>query len=352
MSLRHEFPPHPRLALPSEAYCVAWMDALIGFLPQLASRQRELITRLSGWGSWKEMIAACQGVRGIKASGHSIEHLLEQLSAHRDLLIHEFGIKPAYANHYLWNNPLGSVEIHTFNEAVPEALYGENEKPSSDLMQIIADLDRLNRGMLLGTDEGTARACGFIDPGVHLALCQYLGWELSLDTASAPIHGCVSADILGRVQNSELGVIEIYTTGLTSTPDDKIDEPFDLLLEWANTHQASIKAPLIILYPQPALRTLPQGPISIFGVLVTDGLAWNLPLSSAAKNLDDYLIDVMASPNLDAPSLFDIDFELALRFNSCKARVHDGMTKEQAQALIPKVYVEGSGWGKIKLEAS
>ncbi|MNN66414.1 hypothetical protein D3C81_1819900 [compost metagenome] len=100
------------------------------------------------------------------------------------------------------------------------------------------------------------------------------------------------------------------------------------------------------------LRMLPQGPISIFGTLVADGLAWHLPLSVAARNMTDYLVEVMSSPSLDAPTLFDTDFELARRFTFCKARVHDGMTKEQAQVLLPKVYVEGSGWGKIKLEAS
>lgn len=351
MSQRHENSTGS-ISLPSEAYCVAWMDSLIGFLPQLASRQREIITRLAGWGSWQEMLAACHGGQGFNVSDHTVEQRLDRLSAQRSILIHEFGIKPAYANHFLWNNPLGSTHIFAFNQAGPAALYRANEKPSPELAQIIAELDQRNRAMFACTDEGGARACAFVDPGVHIGLCQFLGWELSVDTATPPIHGFVSADILGKVTTSELGAIEVYTTGLTRSPDDKIDEHFDLLLDWAATHQAAVQVPLIILYSQPMLRNLPQGPISIFGALVVEGNAWNLPLSAAAKNLADYLIDVMASPNLDAQPLFDTDFELARRFHFCKALVHDGITREEAQATIPVIYVEGSGWGKFNLKAS
>jgi hypothetical protein len=352
VSLRHEYSNTTGLSLPSEAYCVAWMDALTSYLPLLASRQREIITRLAGWASWRELIAGCHIDGGFNMFDLSIEQRLGSLAAHRSILIHEFGVKAAYANHWLWNNPLGSKTIFEFKEADPSALYGADEKPSSNLPQILIDLDRHNLGMFADTEEGSQRACAFIDPAVHLGLCQHLGWELILDTDSEPVPGRVSADILGKIKTDELGEIEVYTTGLTRSPDDKVDENFDLLMDWAITHQATRDAPLIILYSEPMLRSLTQGPISVFGMLVADGNGWSLPLSSAARNIVDYSVDVMSALTLDAPVFLDIDFALARRFIFCKAREHDGMTREQAQALKPTVHVEGSGWGKIKLVAS
>lgn len=352
MLLHHENGSPPRQALPSKAYCIAWMDALTGFLPGTASRQREIITRLSGWASWPDMLAGCNGESGYSVSDLSQEHRFVRLASHRDMLIHEFGIKPAYANHLLWCNPLGAEFIFELNEAHPSALYGASEKPGTCLSEIIAELDRHNLGKLLGSDESIERAEGFIDASVYVALCQFLGWELNMDTESPPVPGYVSVDILGTVQDKELGVVDIYTTGLTCSPEDRYDEPHDLLLGWAKQHQAGKKGPLIILYSLPMVRNLPTGPVSIFGVVVADGTAWSLPLSGAAKNLGDYLIEVMSSPKLDSPPLLDIGFGLARRFIFCKAREHDGLTKEEAQALTVLVHIEGSGWGKMILSAS
>jgi hypothetical protein len=352
VSLLLEIAPESRLTLPSEEYCIKWMDVLTQFLPGLASRQREVITRLAGWRVWDDMLAACTGQSGYRVDEISCNERLERLASHRSILIHNFKVRPAYANHFLWCNPLGADLLYELNESPPFAIYGADESPSLEMSKILTDLDRHNQGNILQSEESQARAGAFIDAAVHVALCQFLGWDLIIETDAPPVPGLVSVDILGTVRDSELGEVSIYRTGLSRSPNDHYDEPHELLLSWARHHQATTSGPLIVLYSQVLVRNLPAGPISIFGLLVVDGNAWGLPLSASAKNLADYLIEVMASPNLDAPNLFDIDFELARRFAFCKALEHDGMSKDQARELRPTIYVEGSGWGKIMLGAS
>lgn len=352
MSLLLENTAELRLSLPSEGYCIKWLDVLTQFLPGLASRQREVITRLAGWRSWSEMVSACTGQPGYRVADVSCDARMERLAQHRSILIHDFKVRPAYANHFLWCNPLGADLLYELNESPPSAIYGADESPSAEMSKILEDLDRQTLGYFLQSDESLERAGAFIDAAVHVGLCQFLGWDLNIDTQAPPAPGFVSADILGTVRDSELGEVSIYRTGLSRSPNDHYDEPFELLLSWARHHQTEMSGPMIVLYSQVLVRNLPAGPISIFGLLIVDGNAWSLPLSSSAKNMADFLIEVMASPNLDAPSLFDTDFELARRFVFCKALEHDGLSKEEAKALRPTIYVEGSGWGKIMLGAS
>lgn len=341
-----------RLSLPSEEYCIGWLDALTQFIPCLNARRREVITRLSGWHSWSEMVAACTGQPGYLVADLSSNTRMERLALHRSILIQDFNVRPAYANHFLWCNPLGANLIFELPECPTSALYGNEESPSNDMSEILADLDRTAHGYFLQSDECLQRSGAFIDPAVHVALCQYLGWDLTIDTHAKTVPGFVSVDALGTVRDIEFGEVSIYRTGLSSTPNDHYDEPHDLLLSWARNHQAAISGPLIILYSQVSVRKLPAGPISIFGLLIADGNVWSLPLSSYAKNMADFLIEVMASPNLDAPQLFDLNFEIACRFVLCKALKHDGLLDDDASALQPTVYVEGNGWGKIILCAS
>ncbi|MDU7559321.1 MAG: hypothetical protein E7K65_15950, partial [Pseudomonas sp.] len=170
------------MIFPAEDYARAWVGCLAGFLPGLKDRSREVFLRLSGWHHWNAMVEACNPEQNcvFMTEDLSPELRLSTLAEHRSILIHEFGVKPATANFFLWANPLGSFELVPLRAAVKESLYQEGESPSSRLDKILIALDQENRALVPGTEENHRRGCHFTNERVYMAMFQHLGWNLEL----------------------------------------------------------------------------------------------------------------------------------------------------------------------------
>lgn len=345
----NSLPPTPINTI-SEEYCEGWVQCLISFMPDLKHDARRLLVRLAGWADWDSMIAsgciAASGVDRQSSKGHTTGSLCIH-NAHRHIMIHEFGVIPAYANHFLWLNPVGQNQLFAFDHAAKQPLYAPGQRPSLQLPNIIAALDTDNRGRISDTDESQARGFKFTHPEVYASLLDFLGWDFTVQEHDAEIPPLIPLTRLGFLKDAELGSVEVFTTGLSVEPYALYDQPFEFVNHWALERQVNSTTPVVVLYSEPCVMERHGNCFSCFGFISEGGRTWPLILTKKMKTIADAACEIIGHQQVLGASLSDDGYELALRFSLTKRRSEMGASTPAGVRIL----AGPSGWGEIHLSS-
>lgn len=295
------------------------------------------------------MVENCEPTSGFEVFDIAPSERLATHKKHRDILIREFGVKPAYADYFLWSNPVGADTTIRVSPSHDGALYGPGETPSSNLPAILEALDEANLGRLPGTDQAFTREQAYTDPQVYLAMFQHLGWPFEIDADGLwSVPTFVPADSLGSILDPELGTIPVFYTGLTSNPESHYDHSMQVLTDWARQQQSGSPSPLVVLFSEPMVKTTKDGSTSVFGIVVSDGNCWMLPLRQGYESAASMLVEAMASGSIMSAEVQDLELIMARRFANAKEDLANPNRPAVGQAATVITY-EGSGWGRVSV---
>lgn len=340
------------MVFPAEDYALAWVACLAGYLPGLKYRSREALLRLSGWPHWNDMVAACNPAKHCVTEdiGRNPAQRLASLAEHRAIIIHEFGVKPAFANTFLWANPLGSYDLVPLRAAAEGALYREGERPSDKLSEILQRLDSENLALIPGTEDNIIRAFTYTCDRVYLAMFEHLGWALKLDDGSDfGIPPGLPISRLGDIQDPELGAVPVFLTGMTPDPYLPSDETTNAIYNWITSPTGGKQTTAVVLFRQPQLQVIDKIETSIFGSFIEGHSAFHLTLAATSKSLGSVVGDVVPGESLPVPEHQDRGFELAMRFVRAMERYCDFPELHMDGIAQPVVLAGGTGWGCLKL---
>ncbi|MBM3105903.1 hypothetical protein IIE18_12220 [Pseudomonas sp. V1] len=339
------------LVFPEESYAIAWSETLHNFLPGLSKhRCREAFLRLSGWDSWDSMVQACDiNEHCVQDELPDLVGAVANIRPHREILIREFGVKPAFANHFLLANPLGAFNLLCLDPTGDHALYAEGEEPSDRLDQILEGLDWDNAALVPGTEENMLQAFSFTDPIVYEALFDHLGWDLDRSNPMLCLDQGPPLMHLGHLRDPELGAVPVFLTGMSPTPTLMNDPTCSSIYYWITSPSGAGQRTALVMFREPQVRQYENLCASLFGVYLEGEHAWLFFLGNEPRTLASVVVENISSSELPVRTLPDEGFELAMRFARVKERAGDVEDLHLDGIEGPAVLAGGSGWGSMKL---
>lgn len=345
------------LIVPEPRYTDSWVECLIHFSPDLKTIAKPLFTRLANWASWEAGRALASGNADGLVDLKSLDTLsrIRFIATQRAIMVHEFGIQPRCANTIAWNNPVGGHEFHLMDTERCE-VYLEPDRPNvKQLNEEMATLDKLNRSRLWDTRECGDRLKEFTRPEVYAALFNHLGWHFTpTDMADPVIAEAVPVNLIGHLNDPEIGKVAVFCAPFSSNPNLRHDELDEIATLTMMMRQEALGTKVLLLYSHPLVRALnhhstgEEREVSIFGkVFFDDSHTW-LALPSEPISFADLFVDLVAAHSSGCAEVPDHDFETALRFEHVRARSNPLVCEPHTRQ--PVIEWSGTGWDSISFE--
>lgn len=222
----------------SVAEIQAWVNAFQDFFPRKAHRAQFAAARLCGFDSFEELADEAPGFEIVPNHGDGYdddlyaERRLHDFEADRLTLIHELGILPDAADHFLTACPVGATDFVYQSRLLPlldDSLcyYADEQTPSSNLPAIIKSQYEEALSQNIKHPASEARIGEFHHPAIIYGLCGFLGLNFATDmTGNDGLDHSVPASRIGWINDPELGGVECVSLPFTVYPNWGRDELF------------------------------------------------------------------------------------------------------------------------------
>jgi hypothetical protein len=289
--------------VPHSDYALDWVESFKTAVPELRDRAREVYLTITGHSDWRSMEKSCsKRARLFDFDKLTPEERRLKCFRMRKILVEVFNIRPSVANHLSWVNPPGSQCIWGFHTLESSAMLADGLPP--DLDQIYVDLDELNMGYCIDTEQGQRRLRRRPEIGAHLGLCNRLGWDLDLlgdvdeqlKELGAP--GQFIAEPVAFAIDPDLGRVPVFVAGFTSTPGHAHDE---VLVEYLTAALSTAEllngpgSPGIVFYESSVCRKKDGHFYTCFGSLVINNDWKDLFLNETCTSVSDVLVNLITT---------------------------------------------------------